>query len=96
MACVLSTVRVLQKLSSRQSTARSFSAGNMSDIVNNLRSLYYLLVNTAVSASPCVVSTKYSNTFLKLDVLPAPDLPVNTMDWVDREFTAVLDRKYFV
>ena len=53
-------------------------------------------MNTAVSASPCVVSTKYSNTFLKLDVFPAPDLPVNTMDWVDREFTAVLDRKYFV
>ena len=53
-------------------------------------------MNTAVSASPCVVSTKYSNTFLKLDVLPAPDLPVNTMDWVDREFTAVLDREYFV
>ena len=49
-----------------------------------------------MSASPCVVSTKYSNTFLKLDVLPAPDLPVNTMDWVDREFTAVLDREYFV
>ena len=53
-------------------------------------------MNTAVSASPCVVSTKYSSTFLKLEVLPAPDLPVNTMDWVDREFTAVLGRKYFV